>query len=221
MSETTINEVRGWRYAAIVCVSLLIRSWTRTLRIEISPEDEARLREKEPGRVFLFWHNRLFIASEIIHRFRGGNPVSGLISASKDGAWLAALYKQLGIGVIRGSSSYRGTQALQECLQVIRAGADIAITPDGPRGPRYTVKPGPLWIATQTRSALSLVSAHFCSAYRFKSWDGFYLPYPFSKIKLQCVVYPNAESLQSQFPNAKDTAAALKAALDALHDHSG
>ncbi len=203
---------------ALMPLSVVARVWTFTLHFDISPEDEKRLREQKPERVFVIWHNRLFLAAEIIRRFRKPHPLSGLISASKDGAWLAAFYRVLGIGVVRGSSSHRGARALQDCLDAMHDGSDIAITPDGPRGPRYSVKAGSVWLATKTGSPLALIGADFRRAYRFKSWDGFYLPRPFSTVRLRCSIYQDTEALKAAFPDTNSEGDALKKAMVSIHE---
>jgi hypothetical protein len=132
------------------------------------------------------------------------------VSASKDGAWLAAFFKLVGIEAVRGSSSHRGVAALRELIAAVQAGMDVAITPDGPRGPRYTVKQGPVLVARRAGAPLLLASCKFHSAWRLKSWDGFYLPKPFSKITLRCIQLPCVESLEG------DAATIIQDALMAI-----
>jgi lysophospholipid acyltransferase (LPLAT)-like uncharacterized protein len=108
-----------------------------------------------------------------------------LISASRDGAWLAAFVKQLGMFPIRGSSYQRGPQAVREMLAAHREGYDIAVTPDGSRGPMYQLKSGAVGVALKTAAPLVLFSLNFRRAWRLKSWDRFYLPVPFSKIEVR------------------------------------
>jgi lysophospholipid acyltransferase (LPLAT)-like uncharacterized protein len=78
-------------------------------------------------------------------------------------------------------------------VDVLRAGHDIGITPDGPRGPCYELKPGALIVARRTQASLLLVGAEFHSAWRMKSWDRFYLPKPFSRVTMRCVVVTAGE----------------------------
>ena len=215
--ETAVNNVTGWRTLALMPLSLGIHLWTRTLRMEMSPSDEARFSNTPSPSLFLFWHHGLFVAAEAKRRYRRKQPMSGLISASKDGAWLAALYKLLGIGFVRGSSSFRGAQALQECLATMKAGSDIVITPDGPRGPSCQVKRGPAFLAQKSDASIVLLSTHFAKAKRFNSWDGFYLPYPFSTVRIGCASYANIDALMETFPEAKSEANALQLGLENLY----
>ena len=136
--------------------------------------------------VFVSWHNRLFIATEIFRRFRRGHKVYCLISASKDGAWLAEFFAFGGMRTIRGSSSKLGREAVTALADVLRAGHDIGITPDGPRGPLYGFKAGGLIVARRVRAPLILLGGSFDSSWQLRSWDRFHLPKPFSRVRLQC-----------------------------------
>src|SRR5690606_19796794 len=84
----------------------------------------------------------------------------------------------------RGSSSRGGREAAAELVKVLRAGYDIGITPDGPRGPRYDFKSGGLIVTRRTRTSVVLLGAAFESAWTLRSWDGFYLPPPFSRVRV-------------------------------------
>jgi hypothetical protein len=110
----------------------------------------------------------------------------GLVSASPDGAWLAALFSTVGMGAVRGSSSRFGREAAEGMVEVLRAGHDAAITPDGPRGPCYRLKPGALVVARRTGTPILIIGAQFTAAWRLRSWDRFYVPRPFSRIRVRC-----------------------------------
>jgi lysophospholipid acyltransferase (LPLAT)-like uncharacterized protein len=142
------------------------------------------------GRLFLIWHNRLLLCPELKRRFVSENPVNGLISASRDGAWLTAFFALMGVGAVRGSSSWRGGAAMLEILRLLKgddAGngrEDIGITPDGPRGPCYCWHQGAVQLDQKSAAPLFLLGINFYNARRLPTWDGFYLPFPFSKIDL-------------------------------------
>jgi hypothetical protein len=173
---------------------LLTRIWGATLRFRTTPEEKAWLSQRTQV-ITVIWHNRLFLTGELYRRYRPGRRMVGLVSASRDGAWLAAFFRLAGIVTVRGSSSWRGTQAVRELLAEMQAGADIAITPDGPRGPCYEIKPGTLLVARRVPAPLLLISAHFPSAWRLRSWDGFYLPKPFSVVEIHAQLLPDYASL--------------------------
>jgi len=191
-----VQRLSRWRYGLLLPVSWLLKLWWKTLRVTISEEDERLLKGIEKPLVVLLWHNRLFVAGYIYHRFNPkGFDLYGLISASKDGAWLAAIMEHLGIKAIRGSSSWRGKEALKEMVKVLNDGNHVAITPDGPRGPCYDVKKGVLFVAEHAQCPVLLLSCNFSSAWRFKSWDKFYIPKPFSRLKIKGKIYPAVEAL--------------------------
>ena len=156
-------------------------------RWEIHPE--ALEAGKQPM-IFIAWHNRLFLSAEIFRRYHTRRAVHGLVSASKDGAWLAAFYRLIGIIPVRGSSSNFGREAGKALIDVMRQGHDIGITPDGPRGPMYVVEPGVLVVTRRNRAPMVLLGAEFTRAWRLKSWDRFYIPVPFSRIIMRCTILP-------------------------------
>jgi lysophospholipid acyltransferase (LPLAT)-like uncharacterized protein len=186
----TINEVRGWRRAALWLLALLVRGWGRTLRFETDPETLRRLTKSDEPAAIVLWHNRLFLSAEMFRRYRTQRRVYGLVSASKDGAWLAAFYRMIGLVPVRGSSSEFGREAARVLIEKIREGHDIGITPDGPRGPCYTVEPGVLVVTRRTGAPMILFGAEFSRAWRLGSWDRFYIPWPFTRIKMHSTVLP-------------------------------
>jgi lysophospholipid acyltransferase (LPLAT)-like uncharacterized protein len=110
-----------------------------------------------------------------------------LVSPSQDGAWLTAFFSLIGLRTVRGSSNSLGREAAAALVGVLRDGYDVGITPDGPRGPRYEFKPGALIVARRTKTPFLLVGADFESAWRLnKAWDRFYLPKPFSRVRMRC-----------------------------------
>ncbi|MGF1450487.1 MAG: DUF374 domain-containing protein [Opitutales bacterium] len=178
----------GWRqYAALLPAAAVARFWTGSLRIEIDAESRELLRQTPGGAVFVLWHNRLFVIAEAFRRFRQepGRRMYGLVSASRDGAWLAAFFRLVGIHSVRGSSSWRARPALREMRAHLGAGHDLGITPDGPRGPCYSVQPGAVGIARLAKRPVLLVGVSFAGAWRLSSWDRFYLPHPFSRLTLR------------------------------------
>jgi len=107
-----------------------------------------------------------------------------LVSASKDGAFLSAILERFGVQPVRGSSSRRGAQALLELATWAERGYDLAITPDGPRGPIYVVQDGTMTLAQIT--GLPIVPASFRLQWKIQlnSWDRFQIPLPFSRCEI-------------------------------------
>ena len=134
-----------------------------------------------------FWHNRILGITYAFHRrypinLRGG--VTVLTSPSRDGEILSEFVGAFGMGSVRGSSSRRGSRALLELVRLIRNGKDIAITPDGPRGPRYKLGPGVILLAQATGATIVPAHASFSGCFRMKTWDGFIIPLPFSTVSV-------------------------------------
>lgn len=204
ISANVVHEIKGWRKAAIWVLAMTINLWNRTLRFEVTDQDRAILGDTSAPLVAVLWHNRILIASEMRRRFRNGRPMAGMVSASRDGAWLATFFRMVGIGSARGSSSRRALGAAREMLSLLKSGHDVAITPDGPRGPIYTFHEGAAALALASNARVLLLGANFKSAWRLNSWDGFYLPKPFSKVTIQARILQSAE-----LPRDRDAAATL------------
>jgi len=205
-ADTHVHGLSGWRRLILWPLGTLVRAWGRTLRIEISPGDRRVFESQGRPLIFVLWHNRLFIAPECYRRYRARRSIFALVSASRDGAWLAAFFSLLGMRAVRGSSSRLGREAASTLVEVVRAGHDTGITPDGPRGPCYDFKPGALAVARITGAPVLLVGAEFAAAWRLRSWDGFYLPRPFSRVRIRC------ERMPEEPPSDPAAAAAAAAA---------
>lgn len=135
--------------------------------------------------IFAIWHNRLAFSLVIHHRYfrdgPGGRPLAALVSASRDGAFLAAILEAFGVTPVRGSSSRRGAQALLEMKSWADQGLHLAITPDGPRGPRYRAHLGIVGLARATGRPIVPVSLNTRWRWNAASWDGFQVPLPFGR----------------------------------------
>jgi len=213
-----VLEIEGLSTFLLWPLGLLMHLWGRSLRFRFPEEGQREVLEnQESPAVILLWHNRLFFASEIYRRFRFRRNVFGMVSASKDGAWLSAFFRMMGIGAVRGSRHFRGTAALRGLLEKIKEGHDVAVTPDGSRGPCYDMKPGALLIARTAKSPVLLLSPNPQNAWRFKSWDRFYLPKPFSTVDVRCEMLASLKD--AEIPKDKvDGAAKLKEKMDRLTD---
>ncbi len=180
-----VYELTGWRRLAVRLLGVVASLWGRSLRIELTAEDLRTITKNDEPLSIVLWHNRLFLAAEIVRRFRR-RPVYALVSASQDGAWLAAFFSAIGMHCVRGSSSHLGREAVAALVEKLRAGYDIGITPDGPRGPMYDFKGGAYIVTRRAGAPALLIGGRFATARRLKSWDGFYLPLPFSRVRMSC-----------------------------------
>lgn len=135
--------------------------------------------------IFAFWHNRIFLLPYLYRYYCGAHQGCALVSASRDGAQLASLLERFGLVCVRGSSSRRGTTALRELTRKVRAGYDVAITPDGPRGPKYVVQEGVASLAQMTGAPIVPISYVLSRQITIKSWDSFIVPVPFARCVLR------------------------------------
>jgi lysophospholipid acyltransferase (LPLAT)-like uncharacterized protein len=138
--------------------------------------------------IYCVWHNRLalcLIAYFGYVKKRNRTPgMAAMVSASRDGGFLAGTLECFGVQPVRGSSSRRGPQALLELTTWAENGYDLAITPDGPRGPCYVVQSGVMSLAQLTGLPIVPMSYHLGWKIRAKSWDRFQIPLPFSRCEV-------------------------------------
>jgi hypothetical protein len=105
-----------------------------------------------------------------------------MISQHRDGEFIARAVKQFGVDSIRGSTTRGGLSALRGMIRFFRSGANLAITPDGPQGPKHVVQNGVIELARQTGAPIVPVTYGASRKKELGSWDNFILPYPFCKV---------------------------------------
>ncbi len=127
--------------------------------------------------IFAFWHGRLLMMPTRHRRKKVAIP----ISLHQDGELISRTVKYFGLRSIRGSTTRGGFSAMREMLKASGEGYDIAITPDGPRGPRYRVQNGIIELARRTGMTIIPITFNASRKKVFRSWDRFLLPYPFSR----------------------------------------
>ena len=214
-SEPVLPKKLQWHQRCVLGVfGIVMCLWTRSLRFHFGADVQAVIDAGLPPAVLILWHNRLFVAPEFFRRFMPERKTAAIISASRDGAWLAGFFEQLGIKPIRGSRHGRGAQAFREMVKTSRAGYDVGITPDGSRGPMYDMKAGASTLALRTGAPILLVSYNFSKAWRAKSWDRFYIPVPFSRVEVKIDAIGDGRKLAGG--DAKQAAVILKERLDAI-----
>jgi lysophospholipid acyltransferase (LPLAT)-like uncharacterized protein len=138
--------------------------------------------------IFALWHRHLALCMKAYESFVRPNHrddhLVAMISASRDGALLSAILQNFGVQPVRGSSSRRGGQALLELTSWAKRGYDIALTPDGPRGPCCVVQDGVMALAQVTGHPLVPYSCQLAWKIRVNSWDRFEIPLPFSRCEM-------------------------------------
>ena len=170
-----------------------------TLRIkEYDKHNLISTKETHGTVIYTFWHNRMLIPA-YTHR---DQLIHVLISQHRDGEYIASVVKQLGFGTIRGSSRRGGMKALKKAF-IISKNFDIALTPDGPTGPKEIVKDGALYLAYRTRKPIIPTVFLIKSRWELHSWDNFMIPKPFSQVKM---IYgkPIFVRSKSEIPEKRD-----------------
>ena len=156
----------------------LIGLYYLTVRIRNTPESRAAIEAgRQHGGVYAFWHAHQL--SAVWHLRGTGGHV--LISASKDGEYIARVASALGFRPARGSSSRRGASGLLELVRLVNKGGAAAITPDGPRGPRYSIHAGVLELARLSGRPIVPFAIGLSRYWELPSWDRFRVPKPFSR----------------------------------------
>lgn len=161
------------------CLTKLLALYASTFRYRVTNKERLNeLFKSGKSVVFYTWHNQIF---PILHYHRG-EKLAIIISASKDGDIAAGVAESFGFKAVRGSSSRNGSQALREIKKLMESRWHGAIAVDGPKGPKYKMKHGALFLAKNTDGVMMPVLFDCKKFKRFSSWDGFILPYPFARI---------------------------------------
>lgn len=158
----------------------VIRSLMASVRFETENEPEHGLRINGKPVLGLCWHGHLLVFA---FRQRGAG-LATLISQSKDGEYIARVVQRWGFTVLRGSSSRGGSGALRSMVRVLRDGQSLAVTPDGPRGPRRRLKPGSLLAARMSGVPILPTAAAATRAWWLGGWDRFLVPKPLARVRL-------------------------------------
>lgn len=182
MTAARVELGRGLRFLLAVGLPIY-RAWMATLRIRWVVPEETALHLAGGGPViYAIWHETL-LPTPFTHR---GLGLVVMVSRHRDGEIIARILERSGFGAARGSSTRGGSTALREMLAAAAEGRSLAITPDGPRGPRRKVQAGVIEIAR--RSGLPIVPGGigFRPAHRFRSWDRMALPWPGARALMHC-----------------------------------
>lgn len=172
------NSAVLWLLSFLASLYIRFVYYTTSWQWQMPDETRDYLASGKPA-IFVFWHGRLLMQS--CFRPKRYN-ISVVISRHKDGEAITRVMRFFGVGAIRGSSSKGGVQALKECFSYLETpGNSLAITPDGPRGPRMRLQGNLIEIAKRSGVAIILSTYSASRAHVFSSWDRFMLPKPFGK----------------------------------------
>ena len=132
--------------------------------------------------IFVAWHGDLVSCPINYFKNRPNGIVKTMISQSKDGEIISKVYAFFGVESIRGSSSKGATKALISTIKEIKSGCDVALTPDGPRGPIFSIADGVIAIAQKSGAKIVVLNSQPSKYWQFNSWDKFILPKLFGRI---------------------------------------
>ncbi|HEY3991070.1 MAG TPA: lysophospholipid acyltransferase family protein [Acidobacteriaceae bacterium] len=214
MDETTQRKLSWQRRLMLwivpALVAGLLRMLHRTLRYEEVLEEGGHADQRDGASVWCFWHRCLLPAACFFH----GRPhTTLLISASFDGELIARTIERMGYETVRGSSSRAGAGGLRALARSVRHGATAVIPGDGPRGPRYVLKPGIMKLAQLTGLPVNSFYLLPQRAWVLRSWDALLVPKPFSRVVM---VWGRPVSAPESSDSEEQTRLAVEATLERL-----
>ena len=178
--------MENWRFSDRVLLQIIPRIYAWVLRLlaltirrdVLHQEHAEKFWNQEKFVIAAFWHQRLLMMPFLPHKGRVGM----MISRHRDGEFIARAVKLFGIDSVRGSTTRGGAAALRGRVRFFENGAHLAITPDGPQGPRHVVQRGVIELARLTAAPIIPVAYSASRKKVFNSWDHFILPLPFCKV---------------------------------------
>ncbi|MGH9793871.1 MAG: lysophospholipid acyltransferase family protein [Candidatus Acidiferrales bacterium] len=208
-----------WRQMQIPVIASAVYWATRaigpTLRFEVLGMQHVQ-RAHDSGRraILAFWHRCIFSATWF---WRDRNIVV-MNTTNFDGQWTRKVIERLGYQTAQGSSSRGGLKGLVTMAKRLEEGFDVAFTIDGPRGPRYVAKPGPVMLARRTALPVCAFHIGLEDGVTFeKTWDQFQLPRPFSRAVV--VIHPQIEvPPDCSKPQLEEKHAEMQRALERVRD---
>jgi lysophospholipid acyltransferase (LPLAT)-like uncharacterized protein len=208
-----------WRQMQVPIVAWAVYWFLRTigptLRVEIiGVHNAAQFRDSGEPAIGAFWHRCIFPAVW----FWKNRGIVVLNTVNFDGQWTRRVIERLGFGTAQGSSTRGAIEGLSALAKQLEAGRHVALTIDGPRGPRYVAKPGAVILARRTGRPISVFHMGVNWGYTFKkSWDQFRLPYPFSRV-VMFVAPPIRMPSGADSDTVKAKQAEVQAALERVRD---
>jgi hypothetical protein len=133
-----------------------------------------------------FWHGDLLMQPFGYRNWRKKGKIAVMISDHFDGELLTKTMRYFALETVRGSTRKGAARALMQAIKKVREGYDLGLTPDGPKGPRFSVSEGIIAIAQKTDSPIILQSCVPDRYWQLGSWDRFVIPKPFCHIDFYC-----------------------------------
>ncbi|NTV53321.1 MAG: lysophospholipid acyltransferase family protein [Candidatus Firestonebacteria bacterium] len=155
----------------------LVKLLFATVRVRLIDPNRLAPRNKPASTIYAFWHEHQVLAMSTFRHW----GVFVLVSRSRDGDYVSKVLDKFGFHTVRSSSSNGKLTALRGLARELSRGAHVTITPDGPRGPRHSCQPGPVFLGAMTGAKVVPFGCAVDRAWRLKSWDRFEIPKPFSR----------------------------------------
>lgn len=162
--------------------SLIYYFYSKTLRIKFFGNKDYfpdKIKESK-NCIFCFWHSQIF---PLIFTYRN-KKIAVLVSRHKDGEMIAKILKTFNFNLARGSFKRKGEIGFLTLRKFLKKGLCVAITPDGPKGPRWVFKEGAAVLSKEVGKPLVFVGIGYSNYLEFNTWDRFKLPLPFSKVSI-------------------------------------
>jgi hypothetical protein len=159
---------------------LLVRTLGASWRVRLDPPDFRERVQAGEARVYGIWHANLLVPTAVLR----GTGTAVMVSRHADGESIARIVERLGYTTVRGSSTRGGASALHEAVAALRGGRHVAITPDGPKGPRHVAQPGAVFAASRAGVELVPTGVGVRRAWVLGSWDRFRIPRPFTTVAI-------------------------------------
>lgn len=169
----------------IGCIAWILKTLSWTHRDTVDDPYNCQELIVDTPYILVFWHNRnLSMVMKSPPNFRTHGKI--LVSRSKDGIILTELLKHFGVETVRGSSNKKGVdkggaRALVEFRRLLKNGVSVSLTPDGPRGPRYEIQGGVIWLASKCGVPIVPMGYNPARYATVNNWDGTVVALPFTK----------------------------------------
>ncbi len=175
----------AWAVGTYLFVTLRTIRWEVHGAIHLMPFSEGQIV------IAAFWHERLalmpmlWLKARELHRDETAS-IHMLVSQHRDGKLIGSILRRFGVGVLRGSSSHGGSASMRSAITLLRSGRQVAITPDGPRGPRRVAAAGVARLAALSGAPVLPCSSQVSRRRVLRSWDRMVVPLPFCRGVLVC-----------------------------------
>lgn len=171
-----------FRQAGVIVIPVLVYAIMRLLWATCRKRFCYLSQIDESQHVCVCWHGELLMSPQAYRKIHPKHKASAIISSHFDGSLIAGTLRFLKIRALRGSTKKGAREVLLQAFKSIKAGEEVLITPDGPRGPRHSMSDGAIGIALKSRLPIFVINYQPSSYWQLGSWDRFVIPKPFCRI---------------------------------------